>query len=66
MRRFALVAVLLLAVSTPSGTARAAEFDARITRQLHTNADRYGIAGQAVRCLRRPSPERATSPRTNQ
>jgi len=48
MRRFALVAVLLLAVSTPSGTARAAEFDARITRQLHTNADRYGIAGQAV------------------
>lgn len=48
MRRFAFVAVLLFAVSTPSGTARAAEFDARITRQLHTNADRYGIAGQAV------------------
>jgi len=48
MRRFAFVAVLLFAVSPPSGTARAAEFDARITRQLHTNADRYGIAGQAV------------------
>ena len=48
MRRFAFVTVLLFAVSTPSGTARAAEFDARITRQLHTNADRYGIAGQAV------------------
>jgi CubicO group peptidase (beta-lactamase class C family) len=48
MRRFAFVAVLLLAVSTPSGTVRAAELDARITRQLHTNAARYGIAGQAV------------------
>lgn len=48
MRRFAFVAVLLFAASPPSGTARAAEFDARITRQLHTNADRYGIAGQAV------------------
>lgn len=48
MRRFAFVAVLLLAVSTPSGTVRAAELDARITRQLHTNAERYGIAGQSV------------------
>lgn len=48
MRRFAFVVVLLLAVSTPSGTVRAAELDARITRQLHTNAARYGIAGQAV------------------
>jgi len=48
MRRFAFVAVLLLAVSTPSGAVRAAELDARITRQLHTNAARYGIAGQAV------------------
>jgi len=48
MRRFAFVAVLLLAVSTPSGTLRAAELDARITRQLHTNAARYGIVGQAV------------------
>ncbi|RLK56456.1 CubicO group peptidase (beta-lactamase class C family) [Stenotrophomonas rhizophila] len=48
MHRFAFVAVLLLAVSTPSGTVRAAELDARITRQLHTNAARYGIAGQAV------------------
>lgn len=48
MRRFAFVAVLLFAVSTPSGTVRAAELVARITRQLHTNAARYGIAGQAV------------------
>lgn len=48
MHRFAFVAVLLLAVSTPSGTVRAAELDARITRQLHANAARYGIAGQAV------------------
>jgi len=48
MRRFAFVAVLLLAVSTPSGTVRAAELDARISRQLHANAERYGIAGQAV------------------
>ncbi|MEN4937261.1 serine hydrolase domain-containing protein [Stenotrophomonas sp. TWI1151] len=48
MRRFAFVAVLLLAVSTPSGATRADDLDARISRQLHANAERYGIAGQSV------------------
>lgn len=48
MRRFACVAVLLTALSTPSGAARADDLDTRITRQLHANAERYGIAGQSV------------------
>lgn len=48
MRRFAFVSVLLLAVSTPSGATRADDLDARISRQLHANAERYGIAGQSV------------------
>lgn len=48
MRRFACVAVLLIAVSIPSGAARADDLDARISRQLHANAERYGIAGQSV------------------
>lgn len=48
MRRFACVAILLIAVSTPSGAARAVDLDARISRQLHANAERYGIAGQSV------------------
>jgi len=48
MRRLACVAVLLIALATPSGAARADDLDTRITRQLHANAERYGIAGQSV------------------
>lgn len=48
MRRFACVAFLLIAVSTPSGAAPADDLNTRITRQLHANAERYGIAGQSV------------------
>lgn len=48
MRRFAFVLVLLSAAYLTPVSARADDLDRRVAEQMHTNAARYGIAGQAV------------------